>query len=143
MCAKSIGRDEIGRAFRGFFGAACCRRQLLAADAAVGESECGRVRVSVSLRHPLAPRLLELEPQSLWFAAAGAAPSHARARRKVEPEDVSRALAGIGMQARYNQLRDQIIRTTECSRRTAQLAIREACLKGRTVQDDGQYRLLL
>jgi hypothetical protein len=56
---------------------------------------------------------------------------------------VTHALAGIGKQARHNQLRDQIMRATECSKRTAQLAIQEACLKGGIVQDNGQYRLPL
>jgi hypothetical protein len=41
------------------------------------------------------------------------------------------------------QLCDQIMRVTECSKRTAQLAIRKACLKGGIVQDNGQYRLPL
>ena len=31
----------------------------------------------------------------------------------------------------------------ECSKRTAQLAIGEACLQGWMVQDNGQYRLPL
>jgi hypothetical protein len=61
----------------------------------------------------------------------------------VELQDVTQALAAIGKQARYNQLRDRIMRTTECSKRTAQLAIRESCLKGGIVQDNGQYQLPL
>jgi len=32
---------------------------------------------------------------------------------------------------------------TECSKRTAQLAITEACQQGAIVQADGQYRLPL
>jgi hypothetical protein len=35
------------------------------------------------------------------------------------------------------------MRVTDCSRRTAQLAIQEACLNGGIVQDNGQYRLPL
>jgi AAA domain len=140
---KSIGRDEIGRAFRGS-----------SALHAVGDSYVLLTRpsanlTSVELRFqfryaaPLGPRLLELEPQSLWFSATGAAVCHPRPRRRVEPEDVTQALAGMGQQARHNQLRDQIMRATECSKRTAQLAIREACLNGGIVQDNGQYRLPL
>jgi hypothetical protein len=49
----------------------------------------------------------------------------------------------MGDQARYNQLRDQIMTTTECSKRTAQLAISKACRQGWIVQADGQYRLPL
>jgi hypothetical protein len=139
---KSIGRDEIGRAFRGS-----------SALHAVGDSYLLLTRPSASLTAvelrfqfryaaPLGPRLLELEPQSLWFSAAGAA-CHPRPRKKVEPEDVTQALAGIGSQARHNQLRDRVMRTTECSKRTAQLAIQEACLNGGIVQDNGQYRLPL
>ena len=140
---KSIGRDEIGRAFRGS-----------SALHAVGDSYLLLTRPSANLcavelrfqfryAAPLAPRLLELEPHSLWFSPAGTAPSHTRPRRKVESEDVTHALAGIGQQARHNQLRDQIMRATECSKRTAQLAIGEACRKGGLVQDNGQYRLPL
>ena len=139
---KSIGRDEIGRAFRGS-----------SALHAVGDSYLLLTRPSANLTSielrfqfryaaPLGPRLLELETQSLWFSAAGpACPS--RPHRKVESEDVTQALAAIGKQARHNQLRDQIIRVTECSKRTAQLAIQDACLKGGIVQDNGQYRLPL
>jgi hypothetical protein len=47
------------------------------------------------------------------------------------------------MQARHNQLRDQIMRATDCSKRTVHLAIRQACIKGGIVQDNGQYRLPL
>jgi hypothetical protein len=54
---------------------------------------------------------------------------------------VSKALAGLGKQARHNQLREQVMQLTDCSKRTAQLAIRDACQKGGIVQDNGQYRL--
>jgi hypothetical protein len=47
----------------------------------------------------------------------------------------------MGKQARYNQLREQIMQRTDCSKRTAQLAIREACQQGGVIQDNGQYRL--
>jgi len=90
---------------------------------------------------PLAPRLLQLEAHSLWISAAGAALSPARPRRKVESADVTQALASMGQQARHNQLRQQIMQRTDCSKRTAQLAIREACRQGGIVQDHGQYRL--
>ena len=65
------------------------------------------------------------------------------ARKKVEPEHVTKALAGLGEQARYNQLRQQLMDQAECSRRTAQLAIAEACRQGSIVQANGQYRLPL
>ncbi len=93
---------------------------------------------------PPEPRLLQLNPQTLCFSAAGMAPARsAVARRKVESEQVTKALTGLGQQARYNQLRQQVMEQTECSKRTAQLAIAEACRQGSIVQADGQYRLPL
>ena len=93
---------------------------------------------------PPAPRLLELDPQTLCFSAAGAAPARtAVARKKVDQEHVTQALTGLGRQARYNQLRQQVMEQAECSKRTAQLAIGEACRQGSIVQVDGQYRLPL
>ena len=139
---KSISRDEIGRAFRGS-----------SALHAVGDSyllvtrPSAHLPASVELRFqfryaaPLAPRLLNLDAHSLWFSAAGPSPSQQAPRRKVEPEDVTQALASLGPQARYNQLRQQVMTRTDCSKRTAQLAIDASRLEGRIVQDNGQYRL--
>jgi hypothetical protein len=90
------------------------------------------------------PRLLQLDPQTLWFSSTGQPPAAALvARRKVEKADVTQTLANLGQQARYNQLREQIMDRTECSKRTAQMAISEACQQGWIVQDNGQYRLPL
>src|SRR6266581_9983 len=141
---KSITRFEIGSAFRGS-----------SALHAVGDSymlltrpspQLPTVELRFQLRYAAAqpPRLLQLDPPTLWFSSAGqssAAP--AAARRKVEQADVTQALTGIGEQVRYTQLRDQIMDLTECSKRTAQLAITEACRQGSIVQADGQYRLPL
>src|SRR5919198_1210341 len=101
---KSIGRDEIGSAFRGS-----------SALHAVGDSYLLLRRTSaqlaVELRFqfryaaPQPPRLLELDPQTLWFSSAGFAPSAGAARKKVQPEQVREALTGLGDAARYNQLR--------------------------------------
>jgi hypothetical protein len=137
---KSIGRDEIGRAFRGSSALHAVGDSYLLLTRPSANLTSVELRFQFRYAAPLAPRLLELEPQSLWFSAVGAA-GHPRPRRRVEPEDVTQALAGMGRQARHNQLRDQIMRATECSKRTAQLAIREACLNGGIVQDNGQYRL--
>jgi hypothetical protein len=139
---KSIGRDEIGRAFRGSSALHAVGDSYLLLTRPSANLTAVELRFQFRYAAPLGPRLLELEPQSLWFFAAGAS-CHPRPRRKVEPEDVTHALAGIGQQARHNQLRDQIMRGTECSKRTAQLAIQDACLKGGIVQDNGQYRLPL
>lgn len=139
---KSIGRDEIGRAFRGSSALHAVGDSYLLLTRPSANLTSVELRFQFRYAAPLGPRLLELEPHSLWFSAAGTA-CHPRPRRRVEPEDVTEALAGMGKQARHNQLRDQIMRATECSKRTAQLAIREACLKGGIVQDNGQYRLPL
>src|SRR5271169_5678630 len=141
---KSITRFEIGSAFRGS-----------SALHAVGDSyllltrpspQLPTVELRFQFRYAAAqpPRLLQLDPQSLWFSSTGQAPATpAAVRRKVEKADVTQALTGIGEQVRYTQLRDQIMDLTECSKRTAQLAITEACRQGSIVQDNGQYRLPL
>jgi len=141
---KSITRYEIGSAFRGS-----------SALHAVGDSyllltrpspQLPTVELRFQFRYAAAqpPRLLELDPQTLWFSSAGqSSATPAAARRKVEQADVTQALTGIGEQVRYTQLRDQIMDLTECSKRTAQLSITEACRQGSIVQADGQYRLPL
>lgn len=138
---KSIGRDEIGRAFRGSSALHAVGDSYLLLARPSANLAAVELRFQFRYAAPSAPRLLQLEPHSLWFSAAGAATSHARPRRKVEPEDVTHALADMGKQARHNQLREQVMHLTDCSQRTAQLAIREACQKGGIVQDNGQYRL--
>jgi hypothetical protein len=110
---KSIGRHEIGSAFRGS-----------SALHAVGDSYLLLTRPSPQLptielrfqfRYAAAqpPRLLQLDPRTLWFSSAGPPPASAAPRRKVEKADVKQALTEMGDQARYNQLRDQIMNTTE------------------------------
>jgi hypothetical protein len=140
---KSITRFEIGSAFRGS-----------SALHAVGDSymlltrpspQLPTVELRFQFRYAAAqpPRLLELDPQTLWFSSAGQPSVPPAARRKVEQADITEALTGIGERVRYTQLRDQIMDRTECSKRTAQLAITEACRQGSLVQADGQYRLPL
>jgi len=139
---KSVGRYEIGSAFRGS-----------SALHAVGDSYLLLVRPSpqiptVELRFQFRyapaqePRLLSLDADTLWFEASISKPVPPRPRRKVETADVERALAASGS-ARFNDLRQQIMSQSECSRRTAQLAIRLACKEGSILQDNGQYRLPL
>ena len=142
---KSIARDEIGSAFRGS-----------SALNAVGDSYMLLTRTSAhtpasvelrfQFRYAAAPpaRLLHLDAPTLWFAAAGEAPAKtAPARKKVETGDVAQALAGLGEQARYNQLREHVMERADCSKRTAQEAIAQACQIGSIVQAEGQYRLPL
>jgi len=140
---KSIGRDEIGRAFRGS-----------SALHAVGDSyvlltrpspQLATVELRFQFRYaaPEPPRWLELNPQTLWFSSAGPSTVPAAPRRKVDPADVTRALTTIGEPARYSDLRGAIMQRTACSKRTAQLAISDACRHGRIVQANGHYRLPL
>jgi hypothetical protein len=141
---KSIGRHEIGSAFRGS-----------SALHAVGDSyvlltrpspQLATVELRFQFRYAAAqpPRLLELNPQTLWFSSA-ASPSgpSAAPRRKVAREDITQAFAQAGNPARYTDLRGQIMNLTECSKRTAQVAITQACQQGWIIQSDGQYRLPL
>ena len=141
---KSITRDEVGSAFRGS-----------SALHAVGDSyllltkpspQFNTLELRFQFRYAVAqpPRLLQLDPHTLWFSAAGS-PSTAESanRRKVERSDVTSALTQVGPAARYNQLREQIMQRSECSKRTAQLAIADACQQGWIVQDNGCYRLPL
>jgi hypothetical protein len=141
---KSIGRYEIGSAFRGS-----------SALHAVGDSyvlltrpspQLATVELRFQFRYaaPQPPRLLELNPQTLWFSSVAASTAPAPPpRRKVEQTDIRRALTNIGAQARYSELRGEIMHLTACSKRTAQLAITEACRQGWIVQSDGHYRLPL
>ena len=139
---KSVGRHEIGSAFRGS-----------SALHAVGDSYLLLVRPSphvptVELRFQFRyapatqPRLLTLDAETLWFEASTSIPAPIQVRRKVEAADVERALAASGS-ARFNELRETIMNQSECSRRTAQLAIQRACQEGSIVHDNGQYRLPL
>jgi hypothetical protein len=139
---KSITREEVGSAFRGS-----------SALHAVGDSyllltrpspQFNTLELRFQFRYAMAqpPRLLQLDPHTLWFSAAGVVANQESAnRRKVERSDVTSALRQIGPTARYNQLREQIMQRSECSKRTAQLAIADACQQGWIVQDDGGYRL--
>jgi len=142
---KSIGREEIGSAFRGSSALhAVGDSYLLLTRPSPHLAAAVELRFQFRYAAPPAPRLLQLDPHTLWFSAAGLAPSRiAAARKKVEQEHVTKALAGLGQQARYNQLRQQVMDLADCSRRTAQLAIAAACRQGSILQAGGQYRLPL
>jgi AAA domain-containing protein len=140
---KSISRDEIGSAFRGSSALHAVGDSYLLLRRPAPQLPTVELRFQFRYAPPLAPRLLELHPPTLWFSARGQAPATAPTRRMVEKADVTQALAGGGGQLRYNQLRQQIMNRTQCSKRTAQLAITEACHEGCIVQDNGQYHLPL
>ena len=139
---KSIGRYEIGSAFRGSSALHAVGDSYLLLTRPSPQFNTVELRFQFRYAAPQPPRLLQLDSSALWFAAAGAPPAAMPAdRRKVEPADVRQALTELGAQARYTQLRQQIMTLTECSKRTAQMAITAACQQGSIVQTDGNYCL--
>ncbi len=139
---KSIGRYEIGSAFRGSSALHVVGDSYLLLTRPSPQFNTIELRFQFRYAAPQPPRLLQLDSSALWFSAAGEPPTETAAeRRKVEPTDVKKALAELGAQARYNQLRQQIMTITECSKRTAQMAITAACQQGCIVQVDGHYCL--
>jgi hypothetical protein len=140
---KTIGRHEIGSAFRGSSALHAVGDSYLLLTRPSPQIATIELRFQFRYAATQPPRLLQLDPRTLWFSSAGPPPATVTPRRKVEKMDVTQALTEMGDQARYNQLRDQIMNTTECSKRTAQLAISEACQQGFIVQTNGQYRLPL
>jgi AAA domain len=143
---KSIGRYEIGSAFRGSSALHAVGDSYLLLTRPSPQFNTIELRFQFRYAAPQPPRLLELDSSTLWFSQASAAPgcptgSGGAERHKVEPADVWQALTELGAQARYNQLRQQIMTLTECSKRTAQVAITLACQQGSIVQVDGHYSL--
>jgi hypothetical protein len=139
---KSIGRHEIGSAFRGSSALHAVGDSYLLLTRPSPQLATVELRFQFRYAAPQPPRLLELNAHTLWFASTASSPAVAP-RRKVEPMDVRQAIANIGEPARCTQLRGEIMNLTECSKRTAQLAIDEARRQGWIVQTDGQYRLPL
>ncbi|MGH8513498.1 MAG: AAA family ATPase, partial [Gammaproteobacteria bacterium] len=140
---KSIGRHEIGSAFRGSSALHAVGDSYLLLTRPSPQLATIELRFQFRYAAPQPPRLLELNPQTLWFSSTGSPPPSRMPRRKVEKTDVAHAIANIGDPARYTELRAEIMDLTECSKRTAQLAISEACRQGWIVQADGHYRLPL
>jgi hypothetical protein len=138
---KSIGRYEIGSAFRGSSALHAVGDSYLLLTRPAPQLSTIELRFQFRYAASLPPCLLQLDPNTLWFSSTDKPPAPAATRRKVDKTDIAQALAEMGDQARYNQLRDQIMTATECSKRTAQLAISEACQLGWIVQADGQYHL--
>jgi hypothetical protein len=138
---KSIGRDEIGRAFRGSSALHAVGDSYLLVTRPSPQLNTVELRFQFRYAAPLPSRLLQLDPHTLWFRVAGPAPPAPSVRRKVEKADVTQALSGRGGQLRYSQLRELLIERTQCSKRTAQLAITQACQQGWIIQHDGYYCL--
>src|SRR5436190_604165 len=137
---KSIGRYEIGSAFRGSSALHAVGDSYLLLTRPAPQFHTVELRFQFRYAAPQPPRLLDLDPDTLWFSPAGQPPATAPGRRKVEVADVTQALADLGGEARYNQLREHIMSLTECSKRTAQLAITDACQHGCIVAVNGHYR---
>jgi hypothetical protein len=140
---KSISRYEIGSAFRGSSALHAVGDSYMLLTRPSLQANTVELRFQFRYAAPPQPRLLELDPNTLWFSAGGPTPASVASRKKVENTDVKCALAGLGPQVRYNQLRSRIMDLTQCSKRTAQLAITQACQEGLIVQDNGHYRLPL
>ena len=138
---KSVSRYEVGSAFRGSgaLNAVGDSYVLLARPS----SDPNMVELRFQFRYAAAsqPKLLSLDPQTLWYSSAGDAPAAIKSRRKVEGSDVEQALATLGNEAGYNELRGRIMSEADCSKRTAQLAIADACQEGLIIRDNGLYRL--
>jgi len=143
---KCIGRYEIGSAFRGSSALHAVGDSYLLLTRPSPQFDTVELRFQFRYAAPQPPRLLQLDSSTLWFSPAGAVPECPRGpaaaeRRKVAPADVRLALSELGAQARYTQLRQQIMTLTGCSKRTAQMAITAACQQGSILQTDGQYGL--
>src|ERR1700746_177080 len=140
---KSINRHEIGSAFRGSSALHAVGDSYLLVTRPSPQLPSLELRFQFRYAAPQPPRLLELNPHTLWFSNAGPAPAKTAPGRKVETTDVNQVLVSRGGPLRYNQLRQEIMKRTQCSKRTAQLAITQASQQGLILQDDGQYRLPL
>lgn len=138
---KSVSRYEVGSAFRGSgaLNAVGDSYVLLARPSA--DPHVVELRFQFRYAAARQPKLLSLDPKTLWFSSAGDAPVTVNPRRKVEGSDVEQALAALGNQAGYNDLRGEIMSAAECSKRTAQIAIAEACQQQRIIRDNGLYRI--
>ena len=140
---KSITREEIGSAFRGSSALHAVGDTYMLLTRPSPQLPTLELRFQFRYSPPQSPRLLKLDPQTLWFSSAGSAPIAATVRHKVDASAVTQALNAHGGQLRYSQLRHEIMQQTECSKRTAQLAISQACKQGSIVHNDGQYGLPL
>lgn len=140
---KSVGRYEIGSAFRGSSALHAVGDSYMLLTRPSPQLNTIELRFQFRYAAPQPPMLLSLDPISLWFASSDQAPQSPESRRKVETSDVQQALASIGPAAGYNELRYRIMTLTTCSKRTAQMAINRACEEKTILRDNGRYRLAL
>jgi hypothetical protein len=140
---KSISREEIGSAFRGSSALHAVGDTYLLLRRPSPQLATVELRFQFRYAAPQPPRRLELDPATLWFHAVGSPPASPAARHKIEKTDIVESLIRQGGQLRYSQLREQLIVRTQCSKRTAQLAILHASQQGWIVHHNGHYRLPL
>lgn len=141
---KSISRQEIGSAFRGSSALHAVGDSYMLLTRPSPQRPILEVRFQFRYAPPQPPRLLELNPQNLWFSTSGPPPAPTvTAAHKAEGTHVSQALVERGGRLRFNQLRKEVMQRTQCSKRTAQLAISRASQQGLVHQDAGQYELPL
>jgi len=138
---KSIGRYEIGSAFRGSSALHAVGDSYLLLTRLSPQVPTVEVRCQFRYTAPQPPRILALDPDTLWFAPAGDPTPTPAARRKVEEADITEILTDLGGAARYTTLRHHIMTRAACSKRTAQLAITAACEQGWIVRHNDQYCL--
>lgn len=138
---KSVARYEVGSAFRGSSALNAVGDSYLLLTRPSPELPTLQLRFQFRYAAPLEPRLLTLDPATLWFTTSSSAPVPLRSRRKVERSDLQAALASLGDQASYGQLRAALMTACGCSKRTAQLAMADAHRAGYIVRDNGLYRL--
>ena len=137
---KAVGRHEIGSALRGSSALHAVGDSYVLLSRLPSETPTVELRFQFRYAPAPPPRLLWLDPNTLWFDTASAPPAPGRAPRKAETATVERVLAESGP-ARFNQLRQRVMEQSECSRRTAQLAIQRASQQGAITCSDGWYRL--
>jgi len=138
---KSVGRHEIGSAFRGSSALHAVGDSYMLLTRPSPQLNTIELRFQFRYAAPQPPMLLRLNPSSLWFSSSDQSPQSVESRRKVETSDVQKALASIGSVSGYNELRYRIMIRTSCSKRTAQLAITRACEEKIIMRDNGHYRL--
>lgn len=140
---KSVGRYEIGSAFRGSSALHAVGDSYMLLTRPSPQLNTIELRFQFRYAAPQSPMLLRLDPISLWFASSDQPPQSSELRRKVETSDVQQALESIGSAVGYSELRYRIMTLTTCSKRTAQLAINRACEEKTILRDNGRYRLAL
>src|SRR6266581_6107982 len=103
---KSVGRHEIGSAFRGSSALHAVGDSYLLLVRPAPQVPTIELRFQFRYAPACPPRSLTLDAETLWFQACTSTPAPA-ARHKIETVDVQRALAASGS-ARFNQLRQQL-----------------------------------